>query len=154
MLLTVRCRLVWTRMPYTHLQVWLPTNFTVLSENFHIHWNFLQNCHSATLTNFLCYTQISPVQGKLAYWYFRLVRRLPPHSHHRIILHCSVYYSPTTRILLLIALWWYTMRLCWEFLPSGAHSHDHQRIIPANISTETISIPHLSARLKNRSALS
>lgn len=48
--------------------------------------NFYLYCHTATFTRFLCYTRISPVQGKLAYWDFRLVRGLSHLSHQRIIL--------------------------------------------------------------------
>ena len=71
---------------------WLPANFTVLSEKYFIHSyayelkNSCLCCYAATFTSSLCYTRISPVQGKLACWDFRLVRGLSHPSHQRIIL--------------------------------------------------------------------
>ena len=81
-----------------------------------------QFCHTATLTNFLCYTQISPVQGKSAYWDFHLVRSLSHHSHQWIIPAPQAYCTLTTRILLLVSLWWYTAQRCWWF-PSSHQDH-------------------------------
>lgn len=58
--------------------------------------NFCIYCHTATFTRFLCYTRISPVQGKLACWDFRLVRGLSHPSHQRIILppEASIIHQP------------------------------------------------------------
>lgn len=46
-----------------------PVNFTVLSDVFKDFnaWRKFFFCHTATLTNFLCYTPISQVQGKSTY---------------------------------------------------------------------------------------
>nr|DAF65233.1 MAG TPA: hypothetical protein [Myoviridae sp. ctCXW4] len=49
----------------------IPSNFTVLSEYhsciLHLFALFSSTCHTATLTNLLCYTPISQIQGKSAY---------------------------------------------------------------------------------------
>ena len=44
----------------------IPINFTVLSECFSQELKLFFVCHTATLTNFLCYTSVSRVQGKSA----------------------------------------------------------------------------------------
>ena len=66
-----------------------PVNFTVLSDVFKDFnaWRKFFFCHTATLTNFLCYTLISQIQGKSAYLRFPAsLWSLTPSSHHRIIL--------------------------------------------------------------------
>nr|DAJ73059.1 MAG TPA: hypothetical protein [Bacteriophage sp.] len=55
----------------------IPINFTVLSDYVfayfapfciaHIEIAYSRTCHTATLTNLLCYTPISQIQGKSAY---------------------------------------------------------------------------------------
>ena len=48
---------------------------------------YWRTCHTATLTNFLCYTLISQIQGKSAYLRFPAsLWSLTPSSHHWIIL--------------------------------------------------------------------
>ena len=50
---------------------------------------------------------------------FQLVRGLP-HRNTSLDYSCtaSVYSTPTTRILLLTSLWWYTAKRCWRFSSS------------------------------------
>lgn len=62
----------------------------------------------------------------------------------------SVYYSPTTRILLLTSLWWYTARHCWRCSSSPTESLLLERISWSSIPNEPISLPsHLSKTEKS-----
>lgn len=62
----------------------------------------------------------------------------------------DVYYSPTTRILHLTSLWWYTARHCWWFPSPPPESLPVERISLSNISNKHISLPlHLSKNEKS-----
>lgn len=62
----------------------------------------------------------------------------------------SVYWSPTTRSLLLTSLWWYTARHCWRFPSSPMESLPVERISLSNISNKPISSPlHLGMTEKS-----
>lgn len=63
---------------------YLHSLFHMLTSKKTAYW---RTCHTATLTNFLCYTLISQIQGKSAYLRFPAsLWSLTPSSHHRIIL--------------------------------------------------------------------
>ena len=116
-----------------------------------VHCFPLRTCHTATLTNFLCYTLISWVQGKSAYWDFPSLL-VVSHTTNQMDYSCtaSVYYSPTTRILLLTSLWWYTARHCWRCSSSPTESLLLERISWSSIPNEPISLPsHLSKTEKS-----
>lgn len=112
---------------------------------------YSRTCHPATLTNLLCYTPISQIQGKSAYWEFPSLL-VVSHTTNQMDYSCtaSVYYSPTTRILLLTSLWWYTARHCWRCSSSPTESLLLERISWSSIPNEPISLPsHLSKTEKS-----
>ena len=85
---------------------------------------YWRTCHTATLTNFLCYTPVfnSQIQGKPALWDFPNIVSGLSHRIHPSGYSCtaSVYYSPATRILLLAYLSWYTAQHCWRLSVSSS----------------------------------
>lgn len=113
-------------------------------------------CHTATLTDFLCYTPISQVQGKSACLSFPADPwSLTPLIKLDYSCTAGVYSSLTTRILLLTSLWWYTAGHCWRVpvFSTGITPGRKDRLTQYPESTLLI---HrcISAGLKNPSSLS
>ena len=113
-------------------------------------------CHTATLTDFLCYTPISQVQGKSACLSFPADPwSLTPLTKLDYSCTAGVYSSLTTRILLLTSLWWYTAGYCWRVSVFSAGITPGRKYQLTQYPESTLLIHHcISAGLKNPSSLS